>query len=221
MQGDPGRVVSVATATAIGLETSCDHTMCDRFSAPLYEQMASGRYDLCSVLALPVDVDVWRSEHRTARKRADRARMRGYWGRTIERHLYADAVYAINTSAAYRQGRPMTSGYQTYPSDHPLPEYPCARHAIRTYGVLEQDTLVAYLWLYRVGDLALVSQVLGHATHLKHEIMYLLFQTVIASESAIDANGSLVYNRHDSGTDGLRFFKERIGFTEQQVEWLP
>jgi hypothetical protein len=31
----------------------------------------------------------------------------------------------------------------------------------------------------------------------------------------------VVYNRHDSGTDGLRWWKERCGFQEEQVEWRP
>jgi hypothetical protein len=30
----------------------------------------------------------------------------------------------------------------------------------------------------------------------------------------------VVYNRADSGTDGLRFFKERLGFGPMEVEWL-
>lgn len=214
--------MTVATATAIRLETECSHEMCDRFSRPLFEQMASGRYDVCSVLPIPASVDEWRMEHRTARKRADRAMRRRYWAHPVERHKYANDIHAINMSAPERQGRPMSSGYREWPSEHPLPEYPCVRHAIRTYGVLDDTArLVAYLWLYRSGQLALVSQVLGHADHLENEIMYLLFQNVIAYESRIDPDGFLLYNRHDSGTDGLRFFKERLGFTAQEVEWLP
>jgi hypothetical protein len=214
--------VTVATVTAIRLETECGDPVCQRFAAPLFEQMSSGRYDVCSVLPIPASVDEWRDAHRTARKRADRAARRHYWAHPIGRHKYADDIYAINTSAAVRQGRPMASGYSVRPSEQPLPVYPCARHAIRTYGVLdERASLVAYLWLYRSGQLALVSQVLGHADHLENEIMYLLFQNVLAYESMIDPDGFVVYNRHDSGTDGLRFFKERIGFEPMEVEWLP
>ena len=47
----------------------------------------------------------------------------------------------------------------------------------------------------------------------------LLFQHALGRETF--APGLVVYNRHDSGTDGLRFFKERLGFEERQVEWLP
>jgi hypothetical protein len=49
--------------------------------------------------------------------------------------------------------------------------------------------------------------------------MYLLFAGALAHE--IGEPGFVVYNRWDSGTDGLRFLKERLGFSEQEVEWLP
>jgi hypothetical protein len=39
-------------------------------------------------------------------------------------------------------------------------------------------------------------------------------------ESLVERDGVVVYNRHDSGTDGLRWFKERVGLEETRVEWL-
>jgi hypothetical protein len=78
---------------------------------------------------------------------------------------------------------------------------------------------VAYLWLYRSGELALVSSILGHGGYLRDDIMYLLMKGVIDAEAP--HGGFLVYNRHDSGTDGLRYYKDRCGFKETAVEWLP
>lgn len=206
------------TATTISLETGCDHEICARFAFPLHRQLSRG-YDLCSLMPL-VPVSVWLEQHRTARKRASRAARRGYAFRLIERHDRADEIHAINVSAPERQGRPMSAGYLERPSDEPLPVYPCRRHGVHTYGVEDADgVLVAYLWIYRAGELALVSQILGHAEHLENEIMYLLFAGMIEREAV--EPGFLVYNRHDSGTDGLRFFKERVGLTETLVEWLP
>lgn len=212
----------IATSVAVALELDCRSDVCRQFGRPLFEQMASGRYDVCSVLPLPAEIGEWRDAHRTARRRADRAERRGYAFGPIDRHLYSDDIFEINTSAPVRQKRPMTSGYSKRTDFGPLPAYPCRRHAVRTYGVLAEDGhLVAYLWLYRAGQLALVSQILGHADHLDREIMWLLVQGVVESESAIDRDGLMVYNRHDSGTDGLRWFKERCGFEEIGVEWLP
>lgn len=211
------------TLTATRISLGLGHG-CDDFAGPLLLQLGGGKYDLCSVMEIPGSVDEWRSEHRTARKRASRARS-GYTAGPIRREDYSDDIYQINTSLDTRQGRPMSETYRTAQAQTPLPDYPCPLHAIRTYGVwqgiqgLSATRLVAYLWLYRSGDLALVSSILGHGDHLEKDIMYLLFEAMVDAESAHE--GFLVYNRHDSGTDGLRYFKERLGFTEQKVDWQP
>jgi hypothetical protein len=214
----------MATMVAVGvsLETKCGWDVCNQFSRPLFEQMSSGRYDRVSLMPIPTSIDDWRAEHKTARKRADRAAKRGYTFNHIRRHQRSDEVYEINTSAPMRQGRPMTEGYRLPVQFGPLTDYPCDRHAIRTYGVQDRyGTLRAYLWLYRSGDLALVSQILGHDDYLKDEIMWLLWQGMLAAESFVEPNGVVVYNRHNSGTSGLRWWKERVGLEEVRVEWLP
>ena len=203
----------------ISLETVCSPE-CATFAYPLYRQLSEGRYDLCSVLELPDNIRSWRDSHRTARKRADRARHRGYRFVNVVRHERVDEIHAINTSTSNRQGRPMSAGYKEKPSSTPDPIGDCPAHGVHPYGVVNhQGTLVAYLWIYRAGALALVSQILGHADHLDREIMYLLWEGMIGSE--IREPGFVVYNRHDSGTDGLRFYKERVGLTPTPVRWEP
>jgi hypothetical protein len=205
------------TATRISLALGCDHASCSEFGFPLLHQLSNG-YETCSVLSMPASVKDWRAEHRTARKRADRATRLGYRFSAIRREQYDDDIYEINTSLDQRQGRPMSAGYRERTHFMPLPEYPCARHAIRTYGVLDvRGTLVAYLWLYRAGELALVSSILGHGEHLANDVMYLLFQGVVGAEHEL--GGWFVYNREDSGTDGLRYFKHKLGFAGMEVEW--
>lgn len=203
---------------------------CYGFSRPLFKQMSSGKYDVCATMPLPRSREAWEAEHRTARKRAWHADRCGYWARPFNRNWHRDHIEQINTSRAYRQGRPMDKSYET-PDTSPLPDYPCELHAIRYYGVFNAqysdrdetdmlEVLVAYMQVYRAGDLMLVSQVLGHAEHEKQGVMYLLFRHALEAEGAI-APGVCVYNRWDSGTDGLRFLKARIGFEETAVEWLP
>lgn len=216
---DRGAVVTTATATRISFELEHGGA-CAELGGPLLEQLRHG-YERCSVMEIPNDLDEWRYEHRTARKRAARAHARGYYFHALERERHGEELHAINTSAAYRQGRPMSSGYLAPQTYAPLPNFVCDRHAIRATGVwTSRSELVGYLVVYRCGELALVSQILGHAEHLAAEIMYLLFVGALARE--IDAGeGYVVYNRHDSGTDGLRFFKERLGFREEVVAWAP
>lgn len=211
--------MSVATATRVSLGLTCDHDSCAEFAGPLLSQLANG-YERCSVLPMPDSLEDWRAEHRTARKRADRAERLGYHFAEIRREEHDDDIYAINTSLDSRQGRPMSAGYRERPHFGQLPAYPCDRHRVRTFGALDvRGQLVAYLWLYRAGDLALVSSILGHGAHLANDVMYLLFQGMLERES--DFGGYIVYNRHDSGTDGLRYFKAKLGFESTEVSWAP
>ena len=161
----------------------CIDPVCTQFAHPLLEQLSTG-YEECAVLPLE-GIDGWREKHPTARKRAARAFDRGYEFVAVVRHERADEIHRINLSAPERQGRPMSAGYLQPVSTSPLPDYPCDLHGVHCYGVEDADgTLAAYLWVYRAGDLALVSQILGHADHLQSEVMYLLVEGVVDRESS-------------------------------------
>lgn len=203
----------------ISLEATCEREDCAEFALPLHSQLSSGRYDECAVQPVVSEVE-WLTRNRTARKRSSRSSSFGYQCRPIRRHEHADDIYAINTSKPHRQGRPMARSYWKAVSETPDPEYPCPRHGVHHYGVVDaRGVLVAYTWIYRAGDLALVSQILGHAEHEPRDVMYLLFHGAMQREYALHGTGWFVYNRHDSGTDGLRYFKEKLGFRPMEVEW--
>ena len=215
---------AVEAAVRLGIEMRGGYNHhegdCVEFTDPLYLQLASGKYVVCATMPLPRSREAWEADHRTGRKRAWKAEAYGYHASLFERDKWGADIRAINRSADYRQGRPMDISYAN-PDTSALPSYPCELHAIRYYGVFDREgSLVAYMQMYRAGDLALVSQVLGHADHEPNGIMYLLFRHALEAEGAI-ALGVCVYNRWDSGTDGLRFLKARVGFEETAVEWLP
>jgi hypothetical protein len=212
-------VADTSTNTVrVSMESGCDFASCSEFAHTRYTQLNCPTYSRgVSIMECPHRLSDWRLEHRTARKRADKAQRLGYRFAAIDRSEHNDAIHDINTSMDRRQGRPMSNGYVQRHNHGPLPSYPCPRHRIHTYGVLEGDTLRAYLSLYRVGELALVSMILGHGAHLDNGIMYLMFQYALADQ--IDHGGVWFYNRFDSGTDGLRFFKDRLGFRCVDVEW--
>lgn len=170
-----------------------------------------------SLMPVPHTLEKWQAEHRTARKRAWRAERLGYTFAEVDMSRYSDDRHDINTSLPQRQGRPMSDGYLVHRQIGPLPTYPCDRHRIHTFGILQHERLRAYMTLYRVGDLALVSMILGHGDHLANDIMYLLFAGAVQHQAGM--GGWFYYNRHDSGTDGLRYFKERLGFRETDIEW--
>ncbi len=214
------RVLYVAEQrTTVDLMGGCHDDGCLRMADTMRLKLDVDKYRSgVSLMPVPVSVDEWRSEHRTARKRADRCARLGYLFGEMDRALYADDIYRINTSLARRQGRPMSEGYLSRKVPGRLPDYPCAMHNVRTFGVFaEADELVAYLTLYRLKELALVSMILGHGDHLKNDIMYALFAGVVEDQAGL--GGWFYYNRHDSGTEGLRYYKERLGFREEDVAW--
>ncbi len=199
----------------------------DRFYATFTEPSSRdprvGRYeDGCSILVAPATFDeYWSSPHAYwMRQKIRRAGRDRYVFARIDRDDYLDDIYAINTSMTERQGRPMADAYRERPVPQaPLREFPCPRHALRRYGVLRDGHLYAYAWVYVIGEMCLFSTILGHGEHMKSGIMSLL-----VAEAVRDLVGSAglrfaMYNLHASGTDGLRFFKEQMGFAPYRVTW--
>jgi hypothetical protein len=214
-------VLEVETRTTISLLGDCDEGL---FCRPLVEKIQGTvdkpKYrDGAAIMPVPKSLTGWMAEHRTARKRFSRAQRLGYEFREIDRANYSDDIFKINTSLAERQGRPMSAGYLEHRQQGSLPRYPCKRHNIRTYGVVSSDEhLVAYMTLYRINELALISMILGHGDHLKNDIMYLLFAGTVLTQANL--GGWFYYNLWDSGQDGLRYYKEKVGFREGDVKWV-
>jgi hypothetical protein len=204
----------------INLESDCLNDDCTRLADRFVTQLGNPTYSRgVSLMPVPDTLEEWRATHRTARKRADRSSRLGYTFQEIDRSLFNDDIHEINTSLPERQGRPMSAGYLKRHNHGPLPAYPCDRHRVNTYGVLHGVTLRAYLSMYRCGELVLISMILGHGRYLDEDIMYLLALGTIEAQAG--QGGVFYYNRHDSGTRGLRYYKEKIGFTAEDVQWLP
>ncbi|HEY2888691.1 MAG TPA: hypothetical protein VGJ17_08755 [Candidatus Limnocylindrales bacterium] len=195
----------------------------EKFTTPNPKHPGYGAYqDGCSIVVLPETFDEYWSGPAgyATRRKVRKALKEGYSFGLIDRNAYLDDIFAINTSMAERQGKAMTEAYQTRPAPFdPLPDYTCPHHQIRTYGVLKDGHLVAYTWLYQVGEMCLFSTILGHGEHLNAGIMYLLVAETIRDVMAVAGTRYAMYNMHASGTEGLRFFKEQMGFRPFWVYW--
>jgi Acetyltransferase (GNAT) domain len=185
---------------------------------PGYSRLGTGT----SVAVLPDTYEQWFQDVGKRRRRKVRlAQQQGYEFRRINRDDYLDDIYEVNTSLEERQGREMAPRYRRKVNPFgPLPEHTCPRHQLCTYGVLKDGKLVAYAWIYQTGEMFLLSTLLGHGEHLNEGIMFLLIAGVI--EDLIRTAGSkyAVYERHWSGTEGLRFFKEQMGFKPYMVTFV-
>ena len=203
----------------LGDHPDCNHAEgCAPFAADVYERLGGGAYEWPVSILLLDDQVAYLGEHRTARKRAAHCRRLGYRAEPVDLSEHLDEIYAINTSLPERQGRPMEAHYRRRPERSQLPTYRCPRHRIDEWGVMSSDgLLVAYLVIWLCGELVMVSTILGHGVHLRNDVMYLLVLDALAQ---VPMPATVFYNRHDSGTDGLRYFKERLGFQPSRVEWV-
>ncbi len=218
--GGPLVTVLEHTQVHIGMHLPCDYQSCVDHAEPLFRQLSVPRYSRqASLMRVPETAAQWRSEHRTARKRALRGKRNGYEFAEVDFSQHTDDIFVINTSLTERQGRPMTDSYTTRRQHGQLTpaQTRCPKHRTHTYGILKRDKLVAYMTLHRSGDLAMVSTILGHADHFDNGIMFLLIQGMVEDQAG--KGGWFFYNVHSSGTDGLRWAKERYGFRAADIEW--
>jgi hypothetical protein len=195
----------------------------EKFTAPHPRHPEHGAYQNgCSILVLPDTFEAyWEGgAGYGTRRKVRKALKEGYTFGLIERDEYLDDIFAINTSLPERQGREMTEGYRSRPGPYgPLPRYSCPKHQLLTYGVIKDGHLVAYTWLYQIGEMCLFSTILGHGDHLNAGVMYLLIAETLRDLIPTASTRYAMYNMHQSGTEGLRFFKEQMGFRSVWVNW--
>lgn len=193
-----------------------------QFTAPHPRDPKIGRFALgCSILLAPPSIDdYWASPHAYwMRQRVRRAEREGYEFAEIDRNSYLEDIFAINTSLDARQGHPMTEEYRERPVRTKSLSYACPNHALVFYGITRGGHLYAYAWVYQVGEMSFFSQILGHGDHLKAGIMPFLIFNVVSDRMQVPSLKYVMYNLHRSGTPGLRFFKEQLGFSPYDVDW--
>jgi len=207
----------------VNLEAGCTvDTDCRPLAEKTYAQMSAGPYSHnCSLMAVPESFDAYLAAHRTARKRALRCARLGYTFAEIDRlrarrrdlpdqHVApraartADERRIPSSATSFRRCRSTrahVTGSASTASPHPTAS------SSRTPSS------------HRVGELVMVSQILGHGEHLDAGIIFLLVSESVRCQITAGA-GTVFYNRHDSGSDGLRWNKEHLGFQPGDVEWL-
>lgn len=137
----------------------------------------------------------------------------GYTFQSINPNELETSLLEVNSSAVKRQGRTMDDSYKSsinYPMN--------ARNLY--YGIFKDEMLVAYLWIVKTGELAIINRILGHASHLNNGIMYYMVTSYIELELKEKGNTHFVmYDTFLGAGDGLKMFKSRCGFQPYRIIW--
>lgn len=143
-----------------------------------------------------------------------KAQRAGYFFKKFNPEFSRASILEINLSASARQGRMMDESYTKDRLQYPQDE----NNAY--FGIFQNDILVAYLWVVKSGELAVLSRLLGHADHLSQGIMYLMITAFIEQELAAKTTTRFVmYDTFFGAGDGLKLFKTRCGFKPCKVKW--
>jgi hypothetical protein len=148
-----------------------------------------------------------------------KAEKAGFSGRTFLPAERMAEIMQVNSSSAERQGRPMEPHFTDEAAVWAYSQTPGI-----WYGIFDKrDVLRAYCDLPVGGDYYVYSRILGDARFLGDGIMYLLMRdTMQMMNRQLHEHGHprwAVYDTYIGGSDGLREFKRRTGFSPYRVTW--
>jgi hypothetical protein len=129
-------------------------------------------------------------------------------------------VREVNASQAIRQGRPV---FDDYLSVDALRQHFSDTTRVRG-AFTNEGRLIGYVDVRVCGDVFLMNRLLGHAEYLGSGVMYLLLSEVV--REMIDVRDQEhhpnwgMYDTYFGASAGLRYFKERLGFTPYRVRWV-
>jgi hypothetical protein len=180
-----------------------------------YKQLGVALIDL-RPLGAPADyVERITGQHGAAGY-VSKARRRGYRLAQIDRNDHIDAIHAINTSIADRQGRPMDASYRDK-------KYRFERQShYRHFGVFSQyGKLMAYCNVGRYGNFVTLSQLLGYRNN--DGVMHLMVSDIVSLLlTELRAGGGpefVMYDTFFGARPGLRQFKTMLGFSPYRARY--
>jgi len=132
---------------------------------------------------------------------------------------HIDEILEINQSMKIRQSKPMNPDYLNVDA---LVSF--FKDKEKIYGVFDiHGNLKAYAYTPIVGEVCVISRLLGHGEELDKGIMYFLISEVIREMIEIkNKNGVPLWIMYDTlfgASKGLKYFKERLGFKPYEVIW--
>jgi hypothetical protein len=159
------------------------------------------------------------SSRKLLRQKRRAALSAGYYFDEICPLDHVEEILAINLSCPLRQGR-LISPFLLDKTE--LQKYFAVASPV--FAVRDGTGVVkAYAHTPIYGELGVFNRLLGHYDHLEIGIMYLLVSEVIRTmcERRVGQGSPqwVMYDMMFGGGDGLRYFKERLGFQPHRVSW--
>lgn len=187
---------------------------------PRYYVIQNKRWGV-ALLDLPPDFDRFlkAGEMRMAKRKRARALTLGYRCQIVRALNYLDDIMTVNESLQERQGRAMAQPYFDRDEVRAHCEW-----AGDIYAVLDQrGHLKSYAHVVVVGEVAVLTRLLGHGDELEQGVMYLCLTEIVRAMSERKRHGGsprwLMYDTFFGAEPGLRYFKERLGFRPYRVRW--
>ncbi len=143
----------------------------------------------------------------------------GYYFKIFPSSDFFTEIIDINSSSNVRQGRPIS---KSYTDENEVKKWISDKPSL--YGVFDKnDTLKAYAYVPIIGDVCVISRLLGHEEALEDGVMYLLISEVvhdfIEKKKLLGYPKYIMYDTFFGAKPGLKYFKERLGFEPAKVKW--
>lgn len=186
-----------------------------------YKIIPNKRYGV-AMIELPTTFEEYLSggHKKTLRIKRNKALAKGYTANMFNPLDRLEEILEINRSAENRQGRSMDGEYLELELLRAFFE-----QTGDIFGVCDKDgTLRAYAHIPVCGDVFVFNRLLGHAEDQQKGVMYLLISEAIRMMiERREREGAPLWAMYDTffgASEGLRFFKERLGFAPYKVKWV-
>lgn len=165
-----------------------------------------------AILPLPASFDAYlRAIGDKSRNMVRKPEKGGFRVAQFDKNRHLDDIYAIHTSLDVRQGQPLQDHYRLRPhaSYKGRPAWELVRE--EWWGAFNPEgRLVGYVYLPGTNGEYLTSRIMGHGEYLKFGIMNALVAEIVRAHAG--ERGHILYGMYEHGTDGLRRFKDSMGF---------
>ena len=174
-----------------------------------------------TLMQLPEDHDQYlKNIESSARRNIKKAQRNGYTFKRINFNKHRDAIGEIHRSTPVRQGAMPSEMLSGIPDPIDDPESLTNFHDYPYFGIFKNNKLVAYAGCLVAGEMILLSIFFGHDDYKADGVVPLLISEIAKyTYHHYPHVKYYVYDKYFGGSESLRRFKKKFGFTPYKVSW--